>query len=401
MSQRVWKMPKSAVEEKLTTARISLLLKKPFFGNMATRLKLKETPGLPTAATDGRHLYYNAAFIDALDVKQVEFLICHEVLHVAFEHMLRRGDRDPQGWNVAADYAINTIIINEGIGKEPTGDMAPLYDPQYDGLSAEQIYDKLSDLQKQQKTLDVHLDLDKGEATIEDKDGKKHKIKIGQGMSKSEQDQLKDEIKASLIQSAKATSNGAGNIPSGLERLITDITAPKMDWRQMLRATIKSQIKNNYTWTRPSRKMYSTNAVLPGLDVDNELDVCVAIDTSGSIDNKMLNDFLSEINGIKDEFDDYKIRVWCFDTEVHADETFETWDGKEIQDYQPGGYGGTDISVNWKYMQDEGFRPQSLVVFTDGETWDRWGDADYCDTLWVIHGGNHIKPPFGQTVYYS
>ena len=394
-------MPKSAVEEKLTTARISLLLKKPFFGNMATRLKLKETPGLPTAATDGRHLYYNADFIDALDVKQVEFLICHEVLHVAFEHMLRRGDRDPQGWNVAADYAINTIIINEGIGKEPTGDMAPLYDPQYDGLSAEQIYDKLSDLQKQQKTLDVHLDLDKGEATIEDKDGNKQKIKIGQGMSKSEQDQLKDEIKASLIQSAKATSNGAGNIPSGLERLITDITAPKMDWRQMLRATIKSQIKNNYTWTRPSRKMYSTNAVLPGLDVDNELDVCVAIDTSGSIDNKMLTDFLSEINGIKDEFDDYKIRVWCFDTEVHADETFETWDGKEIQDYQPGGYGGTDISVNWKYMQDEGFRPQSLVVFTDGETWDRWGDADYCDTLWVIHGGNHIKPPFGQTVYYS
>ena len=394
-------MPKSAVEEKLTTARISLLLKKPFFGNMATRLKLKETPGLPTAATDGRHLYYNADFIDALDVKQVEFLICHEVLHVAFEHMLRRGDRDPQGWNVAADYAINTIIINEGIGKQPTGDMSPLYDPQYDGLSAEQIYDKLSDLQKQQKTLDIHLDLDKGEATIEDKDGKKQTIKLGQGMSKSEQDQLKDEIKASLIQSAKATSNGAGNIPSGLERLITDITAPKMDWRQMLRATIKSQIKNNYTWTRPSRKMYSTNAVLPGLDVDNELDVCVAIDTSGSIDNKMLTDFLSEINGIKDEFDDYKIRVWCFDTEVHADETFETWDGKEIQDYQPGGYGGTDISVNWQYMQEEGFRPQSLVVFTDGETWDRWGDADYCDTLWVIHGGNHIKPPFGQTVYYS
>ena len=169
-------MPKSAVEEKLTTARISLLLKKPFFGNMATRLKLKETPGLPTAATDGRHLYYNADFIDALDVKQVEFLICHEVLHVAFEHMLRRGDRDPQGWNVAADYAINTIIINEGIGKEPTGDMAPLYDPQYDGLSAEQIYDKLSDLQKQQKTLDIHLDLDKGEATIEDKDGKNKQL---------------------------------------------------------------------------------------------------------------------------------------------------------------------------------------------------------------------------------
>jgi predicted metal-dependent peptidase len=147
--------------------------------------------------------------------------------------------------------------------------------------------------------------------------------------------------------------------------------------------------------------MYSTNAVLPGLDVDNELDVHISIDTSGSIDHDMLRDFLGEVNGIKDEFDDYKIRVWCFDTEVHADETFETWDGKELEDYRPAGYGGTDISVNWKYMQDEEIRPSMLVVFTDGETWDRWGDPDYCDTLWVIHGGDHIKPPFGQTVYYS
>ncbi len=395
-------MHKSAVEEKLVTARISLLLKKPFFGNMATRLVLKETPGLPTAATDGRHLYYNADFINQLDVKQVEFLICHEVLHVAFEHMLRRGDRDPQGWNVAADYAINQIIINENIGRAPTGDLAPLYDPMYEGLSAEQIYDKLSDHQKQQKTLDIHIDLDKGEATIENKDGSKETIKIGEGLSKTEQDKLNDEIKNSLIQSAKAAeSTGAGNVPKGLERLITDITAPKLDWRQMLRTSIKSQIKNNYTWTRPSRKMYSTNAVLPGLDVDNELDVHVAIDTSGSIDNKMLQDFLGEINGIKDEFDDYKIRVWCFDTEVHADETFETWDGKELEQYEPAGYGGTDISVNWKYMQEEEIRPSMLVVFTDGETWDQWGDPDHCDTLWVIHGGDHVKPPFGQTVYYS
>ena len=188
-------------------------------------------------------------------------------------------------------------------------------------------------------SLDVHIDLEKGEATIESKDGSKETIKIGEGMSKAEQDKLNDEIKNSLIQSAKAAeSSSAGNIPAGLERLITDITAPKLDWRQMLRTSIKSQIKNNYTWTRPSRKMYSTNAVLPGLDVDNELDVHISIDTSGSIDQEMLRDFLGEVNGIKDEFDDYKIRVWCFDTEVHADETFETWDGKELEDYAPAGY---------------------------------------------------------------
>ena len=165
-------------EEKIVTARISLLLKKPFFGNMATRLILKEKPEIGTAATDGRHLWYAPEFIDRLDVKQVEFLLAHEVLHVAFEHMLRRGDRNPQGWNVAADYAINQILDDENIGSKPTGDDAPLLDSQYRGLSAEQIYEKLSDWQKQQQTLDVHIDLDKGEATVKDKDDNEHKIEM-------------------------------------------------------------------------------------------------------------------------------------------------------------------------------------------------------------------------------
>jgi predicted metal-dependent peptidase len=388
-------------EEKIVTARISLLLKKPFFGNMATRLILREKPEIGTAATDGKHLWYAPDFIDRLDNKQVEFLLAHEVLHVAFEHMLRRGDREPQGWNVACDYAINQILDDEGIGSKPTGNDAPLLDSQYRGLSAEQIFDKLSDYQKQQKTLDVHIDLDKGEATIKDKDGNETKIPMDK-MSKSEQDQLKDEIKNSLIQSAKAAqSSGAGNIPKGIERLISDITAPKLDWRSMLRQTIRSQIRNNYTWMRPSRKTYSTNAVLPGLDVQNELDICVSIDTSGSISESMLKDFLGEINGIADEFDGYKIKIWCFDTDVHAPETFESWDGKQIINYQPQGYGGTDIGVNWRWMQDNDVKPQLLICFTDGETWDQWGDSDYCDTLWVIHSNDRVKPPFGQTVYYG
>jgi len=392
---------RSAIEEKIVTARIALLLKKPFFGNMATRLKLIEKPEIGTAATDGRHLWYAPEFIERLNPKQTEFLLAHEVLHVAFEHMLRRGDRDPQAWNVACDYAINQILVDEGIGETPTGNDAPLLDEQYRGLSSEQIFDQLSDYQKQLKTLDVHIDLDKGEIKVPNKDGGTTSIPIPK-MTDAEKNALKDEIKNSLLQSAKAAqASGAGNVPKGLERLINDITSPKLDWRSMLRQTIRSQIKNNYTWMRPSRKMYSTNAVLPGLDVQNELDICVSIDTSGSISEKMLQDFLGEINGIAEEFDDYKIKIWCFDTEVHSPETFETWDGKEIVNYKPAGYGGTDIGVNWRWMQENDVKPQLLVCFTDGETWDQWGDSDYCETLWVIHTNDRVKPPFGQTVYYG
>ena len=392
---------RSPIEEKIVTARIALLLKKPFFGNMATRLKLIEKPEIGTAATDGRHLWYAPEFIERLNPKQTEFLLAHEVLHVAFEHMLRRGDRDQQAWNVACDYAINQILVDEGIGETPTGNDAPLLDEQYRGLSSEQIFDQLSDYQKQLKTLDVHIDLDKGEIKVPNKDGGTTSVPIPK-MTDAEKNALKDEIKNSLLQSAKAAqASGAGNVPKGLERLINDITSPKLDWRSMLRQTIRSQIKNNYTWMRPSRKMYSTNAVLPGLDVQNELDICVSIDTSGSISEKMLQDFLGEINGIAEEFDDYKIKIWCFDTEVHSPETFETWDGKEIVNYKPAGYGGTDIGVNWRWMQENDVKPQLLVCFTDGETWDQWGDSDYCETLWVIHTNDRVKPPFGQTVYYG
>ena len=190
-------------EEKIITARISLLLKKPFFGNMATRLILKESDVIPTAAVDGKHLWYNKKFIDQLNLKQTEFLLAHEVMHVAFEHMLRRGDRNPQGWNVACDYAVNQILVDEGIGEAPKGDNAPLLNVQYSNLSAEQIYEKLSDMQKQQKTLDVHIDLDNGEASIKDKDGNEVKVKVGDSMSKADQDALRDEIKNSLLQSAK------------------------------------------------------------------------------------------------------------------------------------------------------------------------------------------------------
>ena len=132
---------RSPIEEKIVTARIALLLKKPFFGNMATRLKLIEKPEIGTAATDGRHLWYAPEFIERLNPKQTEFLLAHEVLHVAFEHMLRRGDRDPQAWNVACDYAINYSLVESGLTQMPKG---VLLDSKYKGMRAEKIYDILN-----------------------------------------------------------------------------------------------------------------------------------------------------------------------------------------------------------------------------------------------------------------
>ena len=139
--------------DKLVTARIALLLKHPFFGNLATRLKLVNADDwCPTAGTDGRHFFYNTKFIDSLNPKETEFLFGHEVLHCVFEHMmLRIGDRDPQLWNIAADYAVNQILKDYQIGDMPTGKKGEnkgFQDDKYKDWTSERIYD---DIMKQAK----------------------------------------------------------------------------------------------------------------------------------------------------------------------------------------------------------------------------------------------------------
>ena len=156
-----------------------------------------------------------------------------------------------------------------------------------------------------------------------------------------------------------------------------------------------------HVWDLKNLSSWHTEAILPGLKNDTTIDICVAIDTSGSISNKMLKDFLSEINGIMSQYTDYKIYIWSFDTDVHNPVLFTP--DKDINDYKPAGFGGTDFDANWKWMKEQGVEPKKLVVFTDGYPFGSWGDENYCDTLWVVHS-NHdksIQAPFGQTCIYE
>ena len=385
------------IRERIVQSRVRLLLKHPFFGNLATRLILKNADDFcPTAATDGRHFYYNREFITPLTSEELDFLVGHEVLHCVFDHMDRREGRQPEIWNMATDYVINGTLVREGLGKMPK---QGLHDPKYYDKNSDEVYSSLKKNAVEIKvTLDMHMD---GEG--QGKSGKQSEGEDGAGkmpaMSKEEKDKLKDEVKNAVLQAAQAA--GAGNVPKGVERLIKNITEPKMDWRTLLDQHITSVVKSDYTFMRPSRKGWSVDAVLPGLQPEPAVDVCVAIDTSGSISDKQLNIFLGEIKGIMDSFQDYKIHVWSFDTEVHNPEVFTP--DKDLTDYKPGGFGGTEFTANWEWMKENGVQPKKLIVFTDGYPWGSWGDDNYCDTLWIIHS-NHdkeLEAPFGVTCHYD
>jgi len=397
---------RAEVLDKIIVARVGLLMRHPFFGNMATRLKVQEASDwCPTAATDGRHLFYSVPFFAKMTNKEVEFVIAHEILHCVYDHMTRREKRDPQVHNIAADYIVNNILVRDKIGDKPKD--IPIYqDFKYDGWTSEEVYDEIyskydeEELKQLGKLLDEHIDWDKdGQGSGSDQK-EKGKNKGAPSYSKDELRKIRDEIKESMISSAQ--SSGAGNLPKEIERMIKELTEPKMNWRELLQQQIQSTIKNDFTFSRPSRKGWHTGAILPGLNFQDTIDLCIAIDMSGSISNKQAQIFLSEVQGIMAQYQDYKIKIWCFDTEVYNEQDFDAAND-DILSYEVTGGGGTDFDANWRYMKDNDIVPKKFIMFTDGYTWDSWGDADYCDTIFVIHSHHNktLEAPFGVTTHYE
>jgi predicted metal-dependent peptidase len=272
-------------------------------------------------------------------------------------------------------------------------------------MAWEEIYDQLWEqaekipmdqlLKSLGELLDEHIK-EEGPGEGGDNDGK------GKGgkpsMTKEEAQKIRDEIKEAMIQSAAAA--GAGKVPAGIQRLIKDMTEPKMNWRDVLRMNIQSLIRNDYSFSRPNRKGWHTGAILPGLKNDETIDVAIGIDMSGSIGDEDAKVFWSEVKGIRDQYEDYRIHLWTFDTSVYNPQVFTQDNGEGLLDYDLQGGGGTDFDANYEFMKENGIEPKKFIMFTDGYPCGSWGDEDYCDTLFIIKGNNY-EAPFGQSVIYD
>jgi predicted metal-dependent peptidase len=391
------------VREILVTARVGMLLRASFFGNLATRLKLiNADEWCATAATDGRNFYYNTRFIKMLRPKEVEFLFGHEVLHVVYDHFGRRGERDPLLSNVAADYCVNADLKKHRVGEFITS-VPCLYESKYEGMSYEEVYDdlyknaeKIDINQLIEKLLDDHMDGDEeGDGDSRDGKGNSKRPKL----TAEEKAAIRDEIKEAMLSAAQTCD--AGNLPAGVKRIIQDLTEPKMNWRELIRQQIESTVKSDFTWLRTSRKGWDMDAVMPGMKTQEAIDICVMVDMSGSISERQGRDFISEVKGIMETFEDYRIHIGCFDTEVYNMQMYTADNLEDIADYKLAGGGGTDFDCFFDYFKKEEIEPKKLVVFTDGYPGGSWGDPNYCDTVWIIHGDKNPDPPFGTFALYD
>ena len=404
------------IEDILIKARVDMLMNAPFFGNLAIRLVLVDaTDWCPTAATDGKHFYYNRHFTAALTEDECIWLMGHEILHCVYDHMdpTRRGDRIHQLWNVANDYVINLELELAKLGRRIRKEIIEVcFDHKYQDMMSEDVYDELykeadEEGRIQQVSFDMHMEHEEGddegsgvgqEGNVED--GTKGPVP----MSADEKEKIKQEFKSATMQAAKAAGD-AGNLPRGVKRMLDKLVNPQLDWRQLLAMQIQSVIKSDYTFRTPSRKGLDSGFFLPAMDYEQSIDVAIALDMSGSIDDEMSRDFLSEVKGIFDQYTGFRVHLFCFDTEVHNPQQFDDMNMEEFMDYELMGGGGTEFDCCYDYMKEADINPKKFIMFTDGYPWGSWGDENYCDSLFIVHGqgygGQTPTSPFGITVPYT
>lgn len=399
--------------DRLIQARVAMLIKHDFWGKMATRMRLiNADEWCGTLATDGKNFYYNSRFVMSLgSIDKVIFGFAHEVLHCIYDHIPRTGERDKKLSNIAQDYVINADLVHHNVGKK-IDEVEIIYDPKYYGWGFEEVYEELYENAEKididslvEQLLDDHLesspdgdsDDGNGDGDGENKDVSKKRPKF----TKEQRDAMKDEIREAVLQAAQGSN--AGNLPGGVERIVNNLTNPKMDWRSLINMKIPSLQKNDYTYRRVNKKYAQQGIIMPGMDQQESIDVCIAVDTSGSISQKTLEEQVSEVLGIMEMYDEFTIRIWQFDTAVYGYAEFTKDTASDILHYEVKGGGGTDFDVNWTFMKEQGIEPELFIMFTDGEPWNSWGDENYCDTLFIINNSYNkdIVPPFGTYAYYE
>lgn len=335
-------------------ARGRMMLKHPFFATLVLSTPWKVRTDIPTAATDGKFMYYNPEFMDSLDSSEcIQFVLAHEAAHVMFEHVTRRSNRNPTLWNVAADYAINWILVNSGFTlPKQGGKTLGLLDKKWADMTAEQIYDKLVDEQSKKGG--------KGDKSDDSTAGLGNDVLDPADMSPEERAKLDREVRQRVAQAANI-ARMAGKIPAGLERYIDEIMNPVVPWYDYLREYMTATAADDESWTRRNRRY--TDHVFPDRYSERMGEVVFIGDTSGSISTSELAKVAAETAACAEQVKPERVRLVWADTRVAGEQVFEC--GEAIV-CEPKGGGGTDMRVALAHVAQ--YEPVVVVLVTDGYT---------------------------------
>ena len=372
--------------DKLTKAKVQLILNQPFFALLSLSMKYVEDASIQTACTDGQQIRYNPQFVESLEVDEIKGLIAHEIMHIAMLHHTRRQGRDGKKWNVAADYAINQILIDAGFTLPKDG----LISPAFANMSAEEIYSKLPD----NPNNGGNQGQGNGQGSGQDQNGFGG-VEDAPANTEAERNQIEAETKQMVSQAAMAAKQ-QGKLPAHLERLIEDIMQPIVNWKDVLSVFLTEKTKNDYTFRMPNKRFISQGLYLPSLESIEKGKFCLLVDTSGSIDNELLNQFAGEMQSILSDSAN-SLSVLFIDTEVNHVQEFEE---DETIDLHPKGGGGTDFKPGFDYIEKNSIDAKAIVYFTDGYC-DSMPDNSEVPTLWACYNNKNFNPKFGEVIHIN
>ena len=371
-------MALDSAQSRILKARIRLLLEQPFFGNLLLYLEPVERKDMAirTMATDGEHLFFDADYVMNLPESQLVGVMVHEVGHIALRHLARRQNRHPMKWNVAADYAVNAMIlstVNSRGGRVFDLPQGVLYNPNWRDKTAEWIYNQLPELDGKSgepQTLDDHGEWGTG--------GEKE-------TGTAQEQEWKDRIAKAAVD-----ARTRGKLPGNWKTVIDDFLQPKLDWKSLLLDTIVSHSRNDYRLFPPNKKHLWRGLYLPSLRGE-EINIAMGIDVSGSISDAEIHEALSEVKGICDQFSDFSIHLFTFDTRITGRWELHPFD--EVPKVVTG-RGGTDFTQICK--EAEQLPVSTLIIFSD--LCARFPAEPKVPVIWLSVGD--AKPPWGQCINY-
>jgi len=398
--------PHLTAEQKLVRARTQLLLSHPFFGTLCVRLKLVAGP-VPTMATDGRRIVYNPKYVEDLKPAELEGVLAHEVLHCALAHHCRRGERNPDLWNEAADYAVNPILLASGMIL-PAG---ILVDPGFANMSAEEIYARLMRMQKDAGSDSTDKATGQGSSPNEppasgaagqqrDRQPRRPGA-VGEvvdavsedGNTASQAERLRQEREWSIAaEQAMRCAKSCGREPAGVDRALEKERNASIDWRSVLRDFISASRPSDYSWTPPNRRHIARGLYLPSVVRSGIDEIVIAVDTSGSIGVEELQQFAGEITAIADEMQPDRIYVVYCDACVQAVQEFVLPESVVLS---PKGGGGTDFRPPFQWVEQQQLVPACLIYLTD-LCCRSYPDPPEYPLLWVTD--SQRTAPFGETL---
>lgn len=395
--------------EKIIRAKVQLQMHKPFFGYLLMALDIKPDNSIETAAIDmiSYKLMYNEKWVASLTEKEIEGLLCHEVMHIALGHGFRRGDRSPEAFNVANDAIINDILVVNGLdlpknGIIPQNHIITLGGKEIKNLdkkSSEQVYDELPKDMKKNIKIKIRVDgkIDGGES--DDGKGKKgFDVHIyGDKIPQKQKEKLEKEIKERLTE-ALTVSRSRGIQPLGLDGYIQELLEPRVSWREKLWREMSNAIISDYSWMRSSKKSQGCGIYLPGT-VRESIEAVVHIDTSGSCYNEA-KEFMSEVSGFLKSFPHVKMDLILCDAEIQSvDEITAHGNTNDLLKVKIRGGGGTSHKSVWEWVQKNRPNCRIFISLTDLYS-DQMEMPRIANTvLWVTPKGcENQKVPFGEIV---